>query len=112
MTVKAKKDDFIAGWGQCLAEMVAMQKLNKNAEKTLFGIVSNGQAWQFGKLQENRFSQNRKIYTISELESLLAAVNFIFGECAVQVEDTEWGDRHLGIQAGTIVKMCQPNIGG
>ncbi|WP_324632354.1 hypothetical protein [Phormidium sp. CCY1219] len=89
VTVKAKKDDFIAGWGQCLAEMVAMQKLNKNAEKTLFGIVSNGQAWQFGKLQENRFSQNRKIYTISELESLLAAVNFIFGECAVQVEDTE-----------------------
>lgn len=43
VTGEAKKDDFIVGWGQCLAEMVPMQKLNGNAEKTLFGIVSNGQ---------------------------------------------------------------------
>jgi hypothetical protein len=76
----AKKDDFIKGWGQCLAEMVAIQKLNNQPEQTIFGIVSNGQLWQFGKLKEDLFTQEIRSYVISDLDNLCAAINYIFGE--------------------------------
>ena len=40
ITVEAKKDDFIEGWGQGLAEMVAVQKLNNFSEsQTVFGVA-------------------------------------------------------------------------
>ncbi len=29
--IEAKQDDFDAGWGQCLAEMIAAKKLNEHA---------------------------------------------------------------------------------
>lgn len=84
ITVEAKRDDFIKGWGQCLAEMVTIQKLNKNGEKShIYGIVSNGIMWQFGKLQGNIFSQNSKAYTIYELELLLGAINYVYNEAQV-----------------------------
>ena len=28
--VEAKQNNFMAGWGQCLAELLAMQKLNQD----------------------------------------------------------------------------------
>ena len=39
--VEAKKDNFEEGWGQCLAELIAAQKLNGDQNNRLFGIVSN-----------------------------------------------------------------------
>ncbi len=86
VAIEAKKDDFIKGWGQCLAEMVAIQKINGElAQQTIFGIVSNGQFWQFGKLKGNIFTKEFKSYTISELERVLAAVNYIFGQCELEL---------------------------
>ncbi|WP_333148499.1 MULTISPECIES: hypothetical protein [unclassified Microcoleus] len=50
--VEAKKESaFDEVWGQYLAEMIAVQRLNNEPEQTLFGIVSNGAMWQFGKLK-------------------------------------------------------------
>ena len=40
LLVEAKQDKFEEGWGQCLAEMVAVQRINDNPEQTIFGIVS------------------------------------------------------------------------
>ena len=42
MLVEAKKNDFEVGWGQCLAELVAAQKINEDTEHPVFGIVSDG----------------------------------------------------------------------
>ncbi len=50
MLVEAKQDNFEAGWAQCLAEMIAAQRLNETAQIIIYGIVSNGNLWQFGKL--------------------------------------------------------------
>ncbi|NJL39942.1 MAG: hypothetical protein HC899_26700 [Leptolyngbyaceae cyanobacterium SM1_4_3] len=86
LLVEAKQDNFDAGWGQCLAEMVAAQRLNESSEITIFGIVSNGAIWQFGKLEETIFTRNETFYTIQELNSLFAAVNYIFQQCEVQLE--------------------------
>jgi hypothetical protein len=81
VAVEAKKDDFTKGWGQCLAQMVAMQKLNETPDKPVYGIVTNGEIWQFGNLTAQVFIQERKNYTIDYLETLLAALNFLFQSC-------------------------------
>ncbi|NEP19536.1 MAG: hypothetical protein F6J97_22030, partial [Leptolyngbya sp. SIO4C1] len=86
LLVEAKQDDFEAGWAQCLAEMVAAQKLNETAELTVFGIVSNGRVWQFGQLKEASFTENKQFYTIQDLEQLFAAVNYVFQQCEQQLE--------------------------
>jgi hypothetical protein len=56
--VEAKQDNFDSAWGQCLAEMLAAQRLNENTEIVVFGITSNGDRWQFGKLHANIFTLN------------------------------------------------------
>lgn len=79
--IEAKQDDFEAGWAQCLAEMVAAQRLNEKPEQDVFGIVANGKLWQFGKLKTNVFTLNQKSYLIDDLEKLFAAINYVFQQC-------------------------------
>jgi hypothetical protein len=83
--VEAKQDNFDAAWGQCLAEMIAAQRLNENSELVVFGITSSGSLWQFGKLDTNTFTLNRTFYSIQELDQLFAAVNDVFRQCAAQL---------------------------
>ena len=85
LLVEAKQDKFSEGWAQCLAEMVAAQKLNDELQVTIFGIVSNGKYWEFGKLEKTLFTQNINRYLIQNLDDLFAAVNFVFKECEVQL---------------------------
>ncbi len=83
--VEAKKDNFTEGWGECAAEMVAAQKINETPEQTLFGIVSNGKSWEFGKLSLDRFIKNIKSYYISDLDELFGAINYVFDQCRLQL---------------------------
>lgn len=88
--VEAKKEsDFSEGWGQCLAEMVAVQRINDEPGQTIFGLVSNGAVWQFGKLDLDNFTQNKTFYTIQDLDRLFAAVNYVFQECELQLDRQE-----------------------
>jgi hypothetical protein len=80
--VEAKKDNFEEGWGQCLAEMLAAQKINDDLTKKLFGVVSNGKLWEFGVLEAEMFTKNRKYYVLENLTELMGAVNFLFAESA------------------------------
>jgi len=86
LLVEAKQDKFDEGWAQCLAEMVAAQRLNEQLQIVIFGIVSNGDRWQFGKLEANIFTRNKTFYTIQELDKLFAAVNYVFQQCEVQLD--------------------------
>jgi hypothetical protein len=79
--IEAKQDNFEAGWAQCMAEMLAAQKLNEKPEQEVFGIASNGGVWQFGKLKANVFTRNQKFYTIQDLDKLFAAINYVFQQC-------------------------------
>ncbi|MFM6002783.1 MAG: hypothetical protein ACKPB7_05815, partial [Sphaerospermopsis kisseleviana] len=83
--VEAKKDNFEEGWGQCLAELVAAQKINGEENSRLFGIVSNGKLWEFGFLQAVDFVKNVKYYVLEDLQALMEAVNFIFKASFEQV---------------------------
>lgn len=79
--IEAKQDNFDAGWAQCLAEMIAAQRLNETPDQEVFGIVSNGGLWQFGKLKNSVFTRHRGSYLIDDLERLFAATNYIFNQC-------------------------------
>ena len=78
MLVEAKKNDFEQGWGQCLAELVAAQKINDDPEVPVYGIVSDGERWQFGKLVGDNFTQNRTSFSIDNLPGLFGAINTVF----------------------------------
>lgn len=85
LVVEAKQDKFEEGWGQCLAELIAVQRMNGSLEQTLFGIVSNGKIWQFSRLKADLFTRNQTFYTIQDLTNLFAAVHFIFQQCERQL---------------------------
>jgi len=86
LLVEAKQDRFDEGWGQCIAEMMAAQRLNDESWLTIFGIVSNGDSWQFGNLKADIFTRNSIFYSIQELDKLFAAVNYIFQQCERQLD--------------------------
>lgn len=78
LVVEAKKDDFEGGWGQCLAAMLAAQIINGDEQLILQGSVSNGDVWQFGKLQARQFVRDSRSFTVSDLAELFAALHDVF----------------------------------
>jgi hypothetical protein len=78
IVVEAKKNDFEQGWGQCLAELVAVQKLNGDSSKPVYGIVTDGELWKFGTLVDDTFISNREGYTVGDLAELFGALHFVF----------------------------------
>ncbi|ABG52086.1 MAG: hypothetical protein O4861_07595 [Trichodesmium sp. St16_bin4-tuft] len=75
--VEAKKNDFSEGWGQCLAELIAVQKLNKAEELPVYGIVTDGELWQFGKLVSNEFTKSKLRITITDLDKIFGTISFL-----------------------------------
>ena len=80
---EAKRDDFERGAAQCIAEMVACQWTNRQEgrQTDVFGIVSNGQDWQFYKLTTRNEIYETAIYPMTNLPELLGALDTICGEC-------------------------------
>ena len=78
MLVEAKKNDFEVGWGQCLAELVAAQKINQDMEHPVYGIVSDGTFWQIGHLVNETFTQNRTSFSVDNLPVLFGAIDSVF----------------------------------
>jgi hypothetical protein len=74
LVAEAKQNDFARGWGQCLAEMVAAQRLNGDADLAVYGIVTDGEIWQFGQLVGTVFTKNRSRASIDRLAEVYGAV--------------------------------------
>jgi hypothetical protein len=66
-----------------LVEMKACQWANAQAGKQIdvFGIVTNGGAWGFYKLTTEHQVWGSSIYGLSNMESILGALNYIFAQC-------------------------------
>ena len=96
MVVEAKKNDFEIGWGQCLAAMIASQKINaqeinRNAMFPVYGIVTDGVMWQFGKLAGDTFMENITPFSLGDVPRLFGAIDAVFK--AVQNGGTETTER-------------------
>ncbi|HSN65236.1 MAG TPA: hypothetical protein VLS94_01290 [Fusibacter sp.] len=78
---EAKKENFNEGWAQTLAEMIAAQKFNSNVEQDIFGIVTTGNFWQFGKLRQNILTMETVSYSAAEnLQLLFDILNWLVAE--------------------------------
>lgn len=86
LIVEAKQDNFDEGWGQCLAAMLAAQGLNENKEQVLYGIVSNGEIWEFAQLQRSQFIKNKRVYLFQDLDQLYGALDTVFQACTRQLQ--------------------------
>jgi hypothetical protein len=82
---EAKVDNFTLAWGQTLAEMVACQKIYPNM--VIYGFASNGTSWEFGKLDNNIFTQDTNSYNIAnQTEKIAGLLNYIFTEAVGEAE--------------------------
>lgn len=81
---EAKRDDFVQGEAQCIAEMVACRWKNQQEGHTadVYGIVSNGQAWQFYRLNQNAEVYVTSTYGTNDLPTLLGALDYVCARCA------------------------------
>jgi len=81
--VEAKKDDFEKGLAQCLVEMHACAENNSAAGLTreVFGIVTNGQAWQFYHRHDDGTIGESALFSLREMEDLLGALHLVFSRC-------------------------------
>ncbi len=78
---EAKKDDFVQGWGQTGAEMVAAQIANKNKTVPIFGLVTNGKFWEFGRLEGDKLTiEKQAVSTTDDLQKVLNILNWFFCE--------------------------------
>ncbi len=76
--VEAKKNDFDMGWGQCIAELLAAQKINDDPDTPIYGIVSDGTTWEFGLLDGDTFTRNRINVSMHNLPQLFGAIDTVF----------------------------------
>jgi len=74
LIAEAKQNNFTKGWGQCLAELVASQIINESQERPVYGIVTDGETWQFGKLEQKLFTKDPKRATLDKMEMLFGAL--------------------------------------
>jgi hypothetical protein len=84
---EAKRDDFVQGRAQCIAEMVACDWKNRQQgiEIDIYGIVSNGQGWVFYKMTTTNAVFETELYSISDLPKLLGALDMVCAACAQNI---------------------------
>jgi hypothetical protein len=87
VVVEAKQNNFTEGWGQCLAELVAAQLLNQ-ATFPVYGIVTDGEVWHFGKLVEQTFIKNENVFAINELSKIFGAISFMIAQAQLSLSDS------------------------
>ena len=81
--VEAKKDDFVGGWTQCALEMYAIQKINDTDLSAVYGIVTNGDTWEIGALENSVFTKYTDVFILKNIDELYNALCTIFEKCAL-----------------------------
>ena len=81
--VEAEKDDFEQGRAQCIGEMAAARANNEHDgyRVDVYGAVSNGQTWQFYRLEHSGAVHETGAYTLQYLPELLAELHYVCAAC-------------------------------
>jgi hypothetical protein len=66
LVVEAKNADLSRAFTQLAVELVALDAADETGNDTIYGAVSTGQEWQFGKLvrSEKKFYQDINTYAL------------------------------------------------
>jgi len=83
---EAQRENFEGGWAQCLVELIACQRINADEQLTLYGIVSTGHVWEFGKLEKDIFTRELLSYSTADPQKVFGILDFIFAECEKQLD--------------------------
>jgi hypothetical protein len=78
LIAEAKLDDFERAWGQCSAALLAAQKLNRSPDVPVYGIATNGSAWQFGMLLGRELTVDPNATALSTLDTLSQRLHAVF----------------------------------
>ncbi len=73
--VEAKNEDIRSGLPQCIAEMLAAQVFNQQAQngiQTVYGVVTTGNLWKFLTLEQRTVFVDLDEYHISQAGKLMA----------------------------------------
>jgi hypothetical protein len=74
MLVEAKNENIKSGLGQCAAEMIAAQIVNKKAglaDQSIYGCVTTGTDWKFMQLCDRTLKIDQRDYFINEVSTIL-----------------------------------------
>ncbi len=83
--VEAKRQDFDEGWGQCLAALLACRAANGERPVPVYGVVSTGLLWEFGRLQGQRFARHPDAYAVSDPGLVSGMLGQVFEACERQL---------------------------
>ena len=89
--VEAKRQDFDEGWGQCLAAMLACRAANADRPLAVYGVVSTGLNWEFGRLAGQRFTRHPDNYGITDPALVNGMLGQVFAACERQLPAVEPG---------------------
>lgn len=81
--VEAKKEDLKPALGQCLAEMVAAQRFNKQKQQpipVIYGIVTSGTVWRLLKLEEQTVTIDLTDYPLPPVNQILGILVWMMQE--------------------------------
>jgi hypothetical protein len=73
LIIEAKNADLARGFTQLAVELIALDQWTTSAEPLLYGAVSTGDVWQFGRLhrQQRRIEQDLNLYRVpADLDEL------------------------------------------
>ncbi len=84
-SVEAKAENFVEGWSQCIVQMLACQKINNKPNIVIFGIVTTGKQWEFGKLEGNIVTKNTTGCGIDNLAKLMTILDYLLSEAKKQL---------------------------
>jgi hypothetical protein len=78
--VEAKREDVVAGMGQCAAAMIAAQRFNERDGRPLpviYGAVTTGDIWKFLTLESNALSIDQTTYYLDRISAILGVLTSI-----------------------------------
>lgn len=81
--VEAKKSDLSIGLGQCIAEMVAAQRINQtdgDSALSVYGVVTTGVLWQYLRLDEQVVTLDLTTYPAEPLNATLSKLVWMLKE--------------------------------
>jgi hypothetical protein len=92
VAVEAKRDSIPDGLGQCVAEMVAMQRFNQAAGKPIdpvYGCVTTGSNWKFLRLSSKHLEIDVDEYLISQPDRILGVLLYCCGVTILESQAAE-----------------------
>jgi hypothetical protein len=78
--IEAKQGDLKAGWGQCIAEMVAAQRFNQERGHPIpyvYGAVTTGTLWQFFRLAGQTVAIEPNPHPLPPVENILGILKWM-----------------------------------